>query len=840
MNNSRPNLPIHLICNAHLDPVWKWDWEEGLTEALSTFETAADLLEEDPDFIFNHNESVLYEWVLEYRPDLFARIQKLVASGRWHISGGWYLQPDCNLPDGESFVRQILIGRNFFRTHFQVEPRLAYNFDAFGHHGNLPQILKKSGYLAYIHFRPNAADLKLPGDLYTWEGIDGSQVLGYRPPFTWYGTDDQKDLQERIQASVDGQFGASIPVGIFWGMGDHGGGATRADLKVIRALQPKNPQVRHSTTDALLTDLKSQKAPLFKGDLQRCFTGCYTSVSATKQSNRRSEALVQLAERYATSAWWFLKRPYPAEKLTKIWKDVLFNQFHDILPGSSTRTAIAGTYEIAGRAMKEAREIILHSQLALMAKSTRRKALTIVVFNPQPVACRLPVDLEYMVAHRPILNRFVETRITAAGGRTIPSQEEMPGAIATKFDWRKRVVFEADLPALGYAEFTVHLDTRQPDLQPKISSRSKKIWEWKNAYYRFTLDGKTGFAKTMATQPGGKSLLKGAAGMLGVFEDPGDAWGTDIKRYDRRIGDFRLATPREAADLTGQTHLEAVEPIRIIEEGAVRTIVEALFVYDRSTAAIRYTLYRNRPEIEAEVRLIWNQPRRQVKWIWPTRCNHAEYLAEIPYGDLSRNQNEGEHTHLRWLALIDKTDPSAAFGISGLGPSGHDVSIGEIRITLLRSAIYLHGNMNALREKRFHDFMDLGEARFRFVLLPTTAAQVRSDMVRLTNNMTLPGTPLIHYPLAPESRRGVPGGQSLISLVGDGLEMGAIKRSEDGRDLILRIVERNGETSRGKLKISGLRNGLPVHLSPYEIKTLRVSRRGKIRECDLLERPLKK
>jgi len=159
---------IHLICNAHLDPVWKWEWEEGLTEALSTFETAADLLDESPDLIFNHNESVLYQWVQEYRPDLFERIRGHVAAGRWQIAGGWYLQPDCNMPDGESFVRQILIGRDFFRRNFNVEPPVAYNFDAFGHHGNLPQILKKSGYRAYIHFRPDKKELELPADLYRW------------------------------------------------------------------------------------------------------------------------------------------------------------------------------------------------------------------------------------------------------------------------------------------------------------------------------------------------------------------------------------------------------------------------------------------------------------------------------------------------------------------------------------------------------------------------------------------------------------------------------------------------------------------------------------------------
>ncbi len=113
---------MHLVCNAHLDPVWLWPWEEGAAAAISTFRVAADLCESFDGFVFNHNEAILYRWVEEYEPALFARIQKLVAAGRWHIMGGWYLQPDCNMPSGESFVRQILLGKAYFREKFGVEP----------------------------------------------------------------------------------------------------------------------------------------------------------------------------------------------------------------------------------------------------------------------------------------------------------------------------------------------------------------------------------------------------------------------------------------------------------------------------------------------------------------------------------------------------------------------------------------------------------------------------------------------------------------------------------------------------------------------------------------------
>jgi len=153
---------LHLICNAHLDPVWLWEWEEGAGEALSTFRTAARFCEEYEEFVFNHNEAVLYKWVEMYEPELFVRIQNLVKERKWHILGGWYLQPDCNMPSGESLVRQILYGKLYFQEKCGVEPKTAMNFDPFGHTRGLVQILKKAGYTSYLFCRPDKKHLALP------------------------------------------------------------------------------------------------------------------------------------------------------------------------------------------------------------------------------------------------------------------------------------------------------------------------------------------------------------------------------------------------------------------------------------------------------------------------------------------------------------------------------------------------------------------------------------------------------------------------------------------------------------------------------------------------------
>ena len=241
---------LHLICNAHLDPVWQWRWEEGASEALATFRVAAELLREHPGFIFCHNEAVLYQWVERFDPALFREIRRLVKSGRWAISGGWFLQPDANLPGTESIIRQIAEGRRYFREKFGAVPRVAYNFDSFGHSGGLPQILRGAGYEMYIHMRPQAGELTLPAELYRWRGIDGTEIPAYRIEVGLYHT-ERDNIEEKLEAgaALALKIGRDVPV--FWGLGDHGGGATREDLEKTDAFIAREKRVRviHSSPD---------------------------------------------------------------------------------------------------------------------------------------------------------------------------------------------------------------------------------------------------------------------------------------------------------------------------------------------------------------------------------------------------------------------------------------------------------------------------------------------------------------------------------------------------------------------------------------------------------------
>ena len=219
---------LHILCNAHLDPVWQWEWEEGAAETLSTFRIAADFCDEYDNFVFCHNEALLYKWIEEYDMPLFERIKELVKKGKWHIMGGWHLQPDCNMPSGEAFVRQILSGRKYFLEKFGVVPTVAVNLDPFGHTRGLVQIMKKSGYEGYLFMRPDQGDkfIKLPQNEFKWVGYDGSEVTAIRIHGGY--NSGKGHAADKIKSYMDickeDDFWLCL-----WGIGNHGGGLEKRE-----------------------------------------------------------------------------------------------------------------------------------------------------------------------------------------------------------------------------------------------------------------------------------------------------------------------------------------------------------------------------------------------------------------------------------------------------------------------------------------------------------------------------------------------------------------------------------------------------------------------------------
>jgi len=291
-------MRVHMIGNAHIDPVWLWPWQAGVDEALATMASAADRCDEYPEFIFTRGEAWLYQQVERIRPDLSVRIKKLIERGQWHITGGQFLQPDLNLPTLEGLHRQITYGQRYFRNRFGVSPTIGYNVDSFGHTASLPDILVEHGYDGYIFCRPNQQQVALPANVFVWRGVGGAEVTAFRIFPTYVANFSELTGQVRLAIeNVDPALGHAM---CFYGVGNHGGGPTKAMIVWIIAHRDfEGHELVFSTPQAFMEAIAPKRGslPTVALELQHTFPGCYSVMHDVKSAQRHGEHLLDQAAR---------------------------------------------------------------------------------------------------------------------------------------------------------------------------------------------------------------------------------------------------------------------------------------------------------------------------------------------------------------------------------------------------------------------------------------------------------------------------------------------------------------------------------------------------------------
>ncbi len=378
---------LHMIGNAHIDPVWLWRWPEGYQEVLATFRSVIERMREYPRLRFTCDSVAQLAWVEESDPELFEEIRGRVAEGRWEIAGGWWVEPDCNLPCGESFVRQGLYGQRWLHERFGRIATVGCNVDPFGHNATLPQILRSSGMDTYLFLRPGPHELRLPGPAFWWRSPDGSRVLAYRIPHEYQTV--ETGLDEHVRAAV-----AQFPpdweeLACLYGVGNHGGGPSRANLDSIRRMSEAEEPARLECStarrffDRLLE--RDDELPVVAGELQHHAVGCYSAHAAVKRWNRRAENLLLAAEKWTAVATVVAGAAPATAELAHAWRQVLFNQFHDVLAG----TAVEEAYEDARDQLGEAASVAGRAGNRGMRAICRRIAIEpepgmspLVVLNP--------------------------------------------------------------------------------------------------------------------------------------------------------------------------------------------------------------------------------------------------------------------------------------------------------------------------------------------------------------------------------------------------------------------------------------------------------------------------
>ena len=824
---------LHLLSNAHLDPVWQWQWEEGAAAALSTFRVAVEFCEKNEGYVFNHNEALLYEWIEEYEPQLFERIAKQIELGRWHVMGGTFIQPDCNMPSGEALVRQILYGRKYFADKFHKTPKTAISFDAFGHSAGLVQVLKKAGYHSILVKKPHAQELKLPGETFIWKGLDGTEILAHRLP-GFYNTPLGKATEiarNWLSANED------IPIGLFpWGVGNHGGGPSRKDLKELNEFRNEHQDIRiiHSTPEAYFEEIDSSgvELPVFEDELNPIEVGCYTSQARIKRKYRQLENEYFSVEKMAAWAAAQEKMKYPAEELNDALRDLLFAQFHDIITGTSVQPAEEDSLNLIGHGLEILRRVRAHAFFALTSgcSAPSEGEQPILVYNPHPYEIDTTVECEFMLPDQNWQHEF-SCPVVYCDGKELPSQPEKENSNFS-LDWRKRVAFRAKLKPSSMNRFSVFIRKLPEKPQPVTHIQKDRI-VFKNEQMTVGISCKTGLVDFYTVD--GIDYLKPNAFAPLVIDDIDDSWGA-VKHYFRDVvGAFRLMTPEEVARFAG-IKTGPLAPVQVIEDGAVRTVVEALMAYGNSYISQKYKLPKVGTEVEVETMVFWNEKTKMLKMSLPTMMNNGKYLGQTVYGVQKLKMTGQEVVSQRWVALNEENRSITCINDCVYGS---DCCDGEIRFSLVRSPGYTcsdlsqfgHKGRPVMPEGRFSTRIDQGVHTYRFWFNAGFADERMANVER--ESLFHNETPFALAMSPSGCGEAVPQGPVIE---GSAVQMTAFKKAESDDNYIIRLFEPSGQERSITLSIPGTEIKENITFAPFEIKSYRLDLQNAVlTETDLMK-----
>jgi alpha-mannosidase len=782
------SLFVTAIGHAHIDTAWLWPVRESIRKCARTFATQLDLIARYPDYIFGASQAQHYAFVKEHYPDLYGRVKAVIKSGRWEVQGGMWVEADCNLTSGESLVRQILHGKNFFRDEFGVDVDNLWLPDVFGYSAALPQMLLKSGINYFLTQKLSWSQInEFPFHTFKWQGIDGSEVLTHFPPENTYNS---QLASESLIAAQD-QFKEKEYIDEFislFGVGDGGGGPKEEHIQMgMRMTNLEGaPRVRFDSAKNFFHRLSKQSndVPTWVGELYlELHRGTLTTQAFVKWANRRLEHRLRALE------FWCSCMPlnqYPQQRLDAIWKKVLINQFHDILPGSS----ITETYRVTRSEYLEALAECDALTREVSGSLLERDESSITLFNSLHYPYRGAVVLpEQWSGHG----------VADSEGHPLPIQQE-----------DSRTVALVDVPP--YSLMTL---TRVAASLPTSGQVSNLILENDLVLYEFSVRGRLirCFDKELQREFISPEKL---ANVLTLYEDrpsDWDAWDVDASY---------LQTPLQ----TGEAKVASPLP-----SGDVRQGIRFLFDIGQSRIEQKVSLARCNKRLDFETHVDWREKHRMLRVQFPVNVSADQATFDIQYGFVRRptHQNTSWEQARFEVAAHRYADLSAVdFGVALLNDCkyGYRVTNGVLDLNLLRSPNYPDPDA------------DQGEHRFTYSLLPHTGDLVHSNVIaeaaRLNQGlMIMPGYRAL--------RDLVP-----VRLSGEGVSLEVVKKAEKELCLILRIVETLGRCSCGELNV-GLPNAsleetdlmewtsqkltqvtgpVDLRMKPFEIRTYKLRFRG--------------
>jgi alpha-mannosidase len=853
---------IDMAGNSHIDAAWLWPRSETIDVVKRTFTTALQLMNEYPNYTFTQSAAQYSEWMADKYPELNDQIKQRIKEGRWEIVGGMWVEPDLNMPDGESLVRQLLVGQRYFQKEYGVVARIGWNPDSFGYNWQLPQIYKRSGLDYFVTQKMHWNDTnQLPFRLFWWESPDGSKVLTYFPTDYVHSNLSPTRIAADFAESAQRNPGTTTMMDLY-GIGDHGGGPTRTMLDegdhwIAAGKQPDSalPTMRYHTAQQYFDDVQNNlnpDSPTWNYDkIAKGYTappasssgamgiptwndelyfeyhrGVMTSQAKHKASNRASEGATLDAEKLASLAW--LKgQTYPSAEFTEDWKKITFNQFHDLAAGSG----IAVIYRDAQKDYEE----VFHSDkeigdasLKVLASNVNTidqantEGVPVLIFNSLAWERYETVEVSAQLAAP---SKGIEFRDST--GKPLESQILSHDEATNTF---RALVAVKKVPSLGYTVLHAFPITR-PTSETTESKNFKltetpNTYELRNLYISLAIDKKTGCITSLNQIAMGdykrdplSFLAPSACGnQLQTYKDTPknyDAWNIDPGTLDGTM-----------------TPITALDSIAIASDGPVRKTIRITRTWQSSHFIQDISLDSDTDQALIDTTVDWHETHVLLKAAFPLAATSNKATYEIPFGSIERttlrtNSWEKAKFEVPALRWADLGDEHQGFSVLNNSKYGYDAAGNILRLTLLRSPAWPDPDA------------DRGQQHFTYALYPHAGTWKQALTVHRGYELNDPLTATQIFP----HTGSMPASESMGSIENPNVNLTAVKKAEDADALVYRMYEWAGTPSQVKLhvppgaqyavesnlmeKVEGPHlplenNTVTIPIKPYEILTLQV------------------
>lgn len=794
---------LHLCGNSHLDVVFLWTHAEFVRKLGRTHATTLRLMEQYPQYIFSQSQPLMYDEMKRNYPTMYEEVKRRVKEGRWEVIGAFWVEPDCNLVSGESFVRQILLGTQYIEKEFGVTPRTCWCPDVFGNAWTMPQILVKSGLKYFVTHKMVVWNDTNPWkkNTFWWQGPDGSRILSLVPPTHFIGTIEPDHMGKHWENFSDkGTIGQSL---YNYGWGDGGGGPDVEMLEYLKRYDkfPGVTPAKPITIEGALASIasKSEKVdlPIVNDELYlEEHRGVHTTKARLKKLNRRCEFLFRRAELWSS----FAQRPYPKAELEAGWKEVLTNQFHDSLPGSHIPPVYLDLQEAYARAIPCGDGVIAAAQNDIAARiSTQGEGQAVVVFNSLSQQRSTIVSVDYPEQ---------EVHVVDVAGNQVPHQ------FITHYETGKRVLqFVAqNLPQVGWSVF--HIRRGAGKAMPAVSVTTSTL---ENEFLKLTIDGEGRVVSLIDKTTGRDSIdpvLK--ANVLKLYEDvPGkyEAW------------DIAPTYTNVEFDLGGAV-------VKVVEQGPVRSAIEISRSFRNSKMTQRIVLTRTGRRVDFETWVDWHEQQKLLKVRFNTNLVSRLATYDIPYGNIERstyrnNSFDAAKFEVPAHKWMDLSQPECGLSLLNDCKYGHEAFGKMIALTLLRGPL----NPDPTSDQEEH--------WFTYSLYPHQGTWREGQTIQQALDLNQPAEAV----LVGSHPGSLPASGSFLGVSSDCVTLEAVKQAEKSTDLIIRLVEHHGRqqdiavTLPGEIlrasevnlleredvpaKFTG--NQLSLTIRPFEIRTFKLA-----------------